>query len=262
MAAIRRPRNIRDIAHLYLSRSHSAAPAPTLNIFLSAETKECFSGFHTANIAAAFSMKRAKVRVFELSGLLPNAAFYFAHRPGVYLRPIGTSSREFSPGLNAISITFGSIRLMGERTSQEDIRVNLVHLPPVDRGEDYAGFLSDLRERCPGERWALHLTRDGQRSAEQIFCDRLGASGAFTLMISKGNGSTLIPAAGGRSLGALSRWEVAVEDRVPIVVRNPNSGLARDYLSLCESLLGQINSLRRHRDAEQRRATWRVPSPG
>jgi hypothetical protein len=251
MAATRRPRNIRDIAHLYLSRRQNFKQPPALNIFLAGQSKDCFSGFHVANLAAAFAVRGAKVRVFELSGLLPNAAFYFSHPPGVYLKALRGKDREFSPALNAISVTFDSIRLMSERPATEELRVDLIHLPTMGDGEEHSELLSNLRDRCQGERWGLFVRRDEEHSRDRLFYHRLGASATFTLSLSKSNGSSPVKSVASKSLGSIAKWETAVEDRVPIVARNPNSGLAREYLSICESILGQINSLRRNGEIEQ-----------
>ncbi len=249
MAETRRPRNIRDIAHLYLSRSPSVTRSTTLNLFLSAETKDCLSGFHAANLAAAIALRQARVRVFELSGLLPNAAYYFSHQPGVYLGSADAPRREFSPALNTISITFDPIRLMGESSVSDHLRVNLVHLPTIDDGEEFAATLAALKDRCPGERWVLRLTREPGQSRDGLFSEWLDVSGSFTLLLPESDKVT--GAVDTMSLGSIRRWEAAVEDRVPIVVRNPRSGLAREYVSLCESILGQINSSRRRNGRER-----------
>jgi hypothetical protein len=217
---------------------------------LTAQGKDCLSGFHTANIAAAFSACGARVRIFELSRLLPNAAFYFSHSPHVYFGSRGASSREFAPGLNEISITFDSVRLMSERLSSDGLRVSLIHLPTVD-AKGHAEALKTVVDRCPGEHWGLYLCRGAGHAGEREFCDCLGASATFNLSLCDTNGTGPIPTVVGRSLGNIARWEGAVRDRVPIVFRNPNAGLARQYLAVCESILSKINSLRRRGKVER-----------
>jgi hypothetical protein len=139
---------------------------------------------------------------------------------------------------------------MSQPEGASDLRVNLIHLPNIDTTEQYADLLSNLRERCPEERWGVHLTRDVQHSKDPLFYDCLGAAATFTLSLCESNGSSP-SGVDGRSLGSIDRWEIAVDDPVPIVVRNPNSRLAREYLAVCESVLGQINSLRRQSHIEQ-----------
>jgi hypothetical protein len=261
MAATGRPRTIRDIAHLYLSRSSGPVEAPTLNLFVAAQNTDCLSGFHAANLAAALSRRRARVRLFELSGLLPNAAFYFSYHPNVYLRSPGSGQRELHPALDSISITFDSIRLMGEGSATRELRVNLVHIPPVDNGEAFDELLPILRERSSHERWVLYLARDPSPGSRAVFHAALGAAGTFTLSLCRVNGSGPREAAE-HHLGHLERWESAVDDRVPTVIRNPNSALSREYLSVCESILGRIDFMRRRRDAEPRFDGWRTGTAG
>lgn len=264
MADTRRPRSIRDIAHLYLSRNLSRRaepppPSPTLNVFVASENRDCLSAFHVANIAAAMVLRNASVRVFELSGLLPNAAFYFSHRPAVYLGGAHAVPREFSPLLNAISISFDSVRLMGQHPVEGKLRFNLIHLPTVSDPENLAEALSAMRERCPGERWVLYVTRETTDEGAKILSRGLAASDAFVLHLPEGDSS-----GGGEidHLGHICRWEHAAADRVPAVVRNPNSGLAREYIALCESLLGRIDSSRRRQRVDQDNRGKTVRSAG
>lgn len=260
MADVRRPRTIRDIAHIYLSRCSDPAKAPTVNLFVAAQNTDCLSGFHVANLAAAFSHRKARVRLFELSGLLPNAAFYFSYHPSVYMKAPGSPDRELCPALESISITFDSIRLMGDRPATGELHVNLVHIPPVDGRDDYAEILATLKGRCSSERWVLYLTRDPGYVQNELFETALEASGIFALSLQK-NGSAP-PGGVENRLGNIGRWENAVDDRVPTVVRNPNSSLSRDYLSVCESVLGQIDLMRRRRHVERSLDGQRVGTAG
>lgn len=252
MADSDRPRNIRDIAHLYLSRRTGNARAFRSNIFVVAEHRRCVSGFHAANMAAAMSTLKARVRVFELSGLLPNIPFYFCDSPDVYLRLLVGSPRDFSPGLNGISITFDSVRLMSDQPEDGGVQINLIHLPPVDAMDDYARFLEEFADRCPGDRWAVYLA--GNASSDgmgRLFTEALGASATFALSLGGSHEFTRPARAAVRHLGSVGNWHSGVKDRVPVVFRNPKAGLAREYLSICESLLSQINSARRSGDAGQ-----------
>lgn len=260
MADTRRPRGIRDIAHLYISstsrRAEPPPPSPTLNVFVASESRDCLSAFHVANIAAAMVLRNASVRVFELSGLLPNAAFYFSHRPSIYLGATHAAPREFSPLLNTISISFDSVRLMGQHPVEGKLRFNLVHLPVVSDPDSLAEVLSAMRERCPGERWVLYVSRGSTTEGAEILSRGLAASDTFVLHLTSEH------AAGGEGidhLGNLRKWEHAAADRVPAVVRNPKSGLAREYIALCESLLGRIDFSRRRQrvDANHRRKAVR-----
>jgi MinD-like ATPase involved in chromosome partitioning or flagellar assembly len=45
-------------------------------------------------------------------------------------------------------------------------------------------------------------------------------------------------------LGSLPDWESALTDRVPVVIRAPDSALARAYQSICDTLLCKITQFR------------------
>jgi hypothetical protein len=258
MAATHRPRHIRDIAHLYLSRKPTKDRSLALNLFVCAGGKDCLSGFHASNIAAGMSMRRATVRVFELSRLLPNVAYYFSHRPEIYLKPLVGAARDCLPGVDGITIMFDSSRLSDEPPAAESFHVNLIHLPTLGATEDSAELLSTLRDRCLGERWVIYLTRDAGEPEAPRFGEWLGASETFTLRLPRRGEPTGMPAAVGKSVGAIRGWEARVEERLPVVLRNRDSRLARDYLALCESVLVQINSLRRRREIGKREQLSRI----
>jgi len=50
-----KPRHIKDIAHLYLSRMEQRREAPPITLLVAADTKNAFSSLHTANLAAGLS---------------------------------------------------------------------------------------------------------------------------------------------------------------------------------------------------------------
>lgn len=237
-----RPRNIRDIAHLYLSRSVNPAETSVLNIFVAASTKNSLPGFHVANIAAALATRLATVRVFELSGHLPNVAFYFARRPREYLVGFGEAIGEFSPGLNSISIAFDPIRLMSEHDRQDQTRVNVIHLPSADDAVARRDLMNRLEGRLAGDHWGLCIAAGHAPPPRSLGAD-LGVRMLFTVSVD-GEPTSAAPKGPG-DLGQIVGWDGAVSDRLPAVVRNPRSRLSRQYLAVVESLLGRIHSMRK-----------------
>jgi hypothetical protein len=220
-----------------------------LNLFVCAESRDCLSGFHVSNIAAAMSTRRMSVRVFELSGLLPNVAYYFSHRPAVYLKPLIGPVVQPIPGASGITIAFDSAGLGTVHYADDGVCLNLVHLPTLDRADDPHAPMVALREQCLGERWVIHLTRDAGRQTQ--FRETLGAAATFTLLLPSA-GRSVPMTVPGESLGSIRGWEARVGDRLPVVLRNRDSKLARDYLAVCESVLVRIHSLRRRREIEER----------
>ncbi len=242
MAVPHRTRTIRDIAHLYLSSRLNRSQSSPLNVFLIGEDRACFSGFHAANVATAFSLNPARVRVFELSGLLPNASFYFCHPAARYLQTERSSPRAFFPALSSISITFDSIRLMSDPPDAAGLRVNVVHLPPLSEEAEFKSSAAVLRERGHGEWWGLYLTRRESSSLGSLLRDRLGVSATFALSLGNVREWGVSRDA---NLGHLKDWTAAIADRVPVVLRNPHAPLAREYRSICEAMLGRISALKR-----------------
>jgi hypothetical protein len=241
-----RPRHIRDIAHLYLSRRHGKAPA-ALSILVTSAGSECFSGLHVANLAVAFSKRKIAVSVYELSGMLPNASFYLAHPPGVYL---GTRGPEmFHPALSGVSLTFGTAPVAdaGQRTA----RVNLIHLPPLRMQEGLRQSLGRAAGVLTPDRWALLLHDSAGIDLATAKWLRLEAGPQRTLTVRVGDrGPSLVP--GAEHLGALGGWRPRVVDRVPVVLREPRADVSLEYLSICDSMLSRLNRIvrRSHAAAE------------
>lgn len=238
-----RPRGIRDIAHLYLSRqARRAAPAP-VDLWVVGEDRRCFSGFHAANLAAALAASKVHVRVFELSRLVLNSAFYFSLPPEVYLSDRASPSRQFVPGMNEISIVFDSVRLMSEPEAHDKVSVNLIHLPPLGPDEPFTATAEELGRRSWADRWGVYLARGQAGSAAASLGRWIDAKAVFELGLIQAPPPDYVRG----HLGHITRWEPSVADRVPCIVRDPRSGLSRAYLSVVESLLARVHAVRRRR---------------
>lgn len=246
-----RPRHIRDIAHLYLSRKRppsgvrdvTGVPTSYL-IHVSAQRRDLFPGFHVANIAAALSRRRIAVHIFEMSGVHPNSGYFFSHPPGIYLHASGHANGARLPALNGITLSFASSGERNPGSVEGRSVVNLVHGPPFGEAEpEQAPFSSG----DPGQRWELLLV--GADGASPVAGHGRTGSRTFVLEVEPVADGPSAPTPV-RELGGLPGWRHSLCDRVPVVFRDPTSRLSLSYLSICDSLLGQIKVATNH-DAER-----------
>ena len=86
----RRPRDLRDISHLFLSSAASAldaAPRRAL-VALACADDGPWRAFAAAGLARALEAAGLDVTLLETGRALPNAGFYFALEPSAYLRAV------------------------------------------------------------------------------------------------------------------------------------------------------------------------------
>ena len=234
-----RPRHIRDIAHLYMSRRDkpretTAAPA-AINLFMTSCDAGCLSGFHAANLAAAFAHCRAHVRVFELSGLLPNASFYFGHPAALYMDTTQHGRRKLLPALPAVSVAFDERARPRPHTERGPV-VNLFHLPPDSVMNDWSQVFSEK----PGAGWRLHLCLGTREPGAVTGGPELHDTFVVAVDEQSEEKCPMDPSS------VIEDWRWAIVDRMPIVVRDPASRLARTYVATCESLLARMVTTKRN----------------
>jgi len=86
-----RPRSLRDISHLYLSTSRERVGktrSPAALVALASIEGGPLRAWLSAGLAAAFGAQGASVTLIDAGLSLPNAGYYFALRPELYLRPV------------------------------------------------------------------------------------------------------------------------------------------------------------------------------
>ncbi len=86
-----RPRNLRDISHLYLSSSRvpgEEAAGSTALVVIASLDGGPLRAWLSAGLAAAFGSQNAAVTLLETGPGLPCAGYYFALGPDRYLRPV------------------------------------------------------------------------------------------------------------------------------------------------------------------------------
>lgn len=261
----RRPRHIRDIAHLYISRPQHRTPAPAVSVWVTAEHKRCFPGFHAANLAAALSSKNCPVRLLDRSGLLPNAGYYMSLPPGRYIR-WQDDGEALSTGLAGTEVDCSTECSRPLPLGARAPRVELVHLPPISSGDRFRDALRNAGA-ADGAAGILVVLRDAGQTPAEIppsLSVQLNPAATFVLRVgeSVSGGADEDPSAWGEDsgvidLGRVADWRGAVGDRVPVVIRTPEASLSQTYRSASEALLFKINDLGRKPHAVR---AYRVPA--
>jgi hypothetical protein len=173
-----RPRNLRDISHLYLSSSHvpGEAEAGPSALVVIASLEGCpLRAWLSSGLAAAFGSQNASVTLLETISGLPCAGYYFALRPDRYLRPV------IEPGAVVEANTGGKVGVLCARdpallrqpgigyaagprillfafdwpgsTGNAGLRVLLDSVPALKESGGWEGlpaFLLTLSDRYPG----------------------------------------------------------------------------------------------------------------
>lgn len=255
----RKPRHIRDIAHLYISRPQARTEAPTVSVCVAAENKRCIPGFHVANIAAALSVKNCPVRVLDRSGLLPNVGYYMSLNPARYIRR-AVEGAGLTAGMAGVEIDCCP---EGPRVVPQAFRyarVELVHLPPLSHEDRFEEAAREMKKRT-GTVGILLILRVGpadESGRAGALAAELGPAATFSLVLAElHSGRAAEPvgpwagAPGTVDLGRIVDWERALDDRVPPVIRSPGSALAQTYRSVSEALLFKVNDLGRKQDASR-----------
>jgi len=238
-----KPRHIRDIAHLYLSRMRSLeTPAPRRQVIVAGLGPECFPAFHLANIAAAMSSLGQPVRVVERSGLLANTAFFLSLPPEVY---IGAGSRSVPTSVSAlggVKVSFpgsesGDGREAADVLGQSRDVVDLFHFPPTADPADLTRNAADCAV-ASGKRVVL-LIGPSEDVGLANWSEGLEATAKYLLITDHDSKNDRH---GVDVIGTVGRWESALVDSIPPVLRDSGSRLARAYGLIASRLLSQLSS--------------------
>jgi hypothetical protein len=227
------PRHVRDIAHLYLSRMRRTGGGP-VRFVVAGMSADVIPGFHVANLALAAAARGIAVRIEERSGLPVNAGCFLGLDPSCWV------AREDGPVAPVAAFARVTFSLSSERGSssardsstESGERLEMVHVPPFDAGLDHPHALSvaissavptavlylaeylaeprpwrEMGEREGVVRRVAYVTRAGQAGAED------------------------------GCVGVLVRWKRSLTDPLPVMVRDPDSRLARQYTDAMSKLL-------------------------
>lgn len=223
-----KPRRIRDIAHIYLSRLDRNVSRPPRRVVIAGTRRECLSGFHAAGIAAALSARGCSVRLRELSGLVPNTAFFLALPPQVHLAAADRASAEWYSALGGIALTFSSGT--PEPPDGAGAVVELFHAPPGDDAEAHRSLVT----RVAKQQGALFVMLDDG--------DPVGLAGDISVRV--GELTPLGVAGAAVHRGRIERWGGSLSDPVPPVLRDPGSMLSRSFVEIGERLLNPVPAQR------------------
>lgn len=216
-----KPRRIRDIAHIYLSRlDRNVAEAPRRAV-IAGTRRECFSGFHAANIAAALSARGCSVHLRELSGLVPNTAFFLALPAPVHLASAERQSPEWYSALGGIALTFSAATPVAP--NGKGAVVEVFHAPPGDDSDGHRAVVA----QASGEQGAVFVTLDDG--------DPAGLTGDISYRVGMLTAGGVAGAPVDR--GRIERWGAVLCDPVPSVLRDPGSMLSRCYAGICDRIL-------------------------
>jgi hypothetical protein len=247
MAESRKPRHIKDIAHLYISRLKSPSRGPRSSLLITSNSRNCFSGFHAANLAAAFASKRMNASLFELSGLPANAGYFMALPPHRYIRWNKDEGARSIPGMAGVKISFtlDTRPSFGRRIGRPHI--DIIHLPPVFPNQPFQSVIEKVRGEVDKRAVVLFLGMDAGEGLEFLKSALNQSTDWAICNLNLEAGVSDMTAGDRRSsdLGQLGYWEGRLTDRVPIVIRVPESALARTYSSICETILFRINQSKR-----------------
>ncbi len=162
-----RPRNLRDISHLYISASRKRPESegggpPALVLVVSLEAGP-LRAWLSAGLGAAFGSAGARVVLLETGPGQPCAGYYFALPPGRYLRPVLDGEAVVEAGTQAGVTAFYSrnpsrLRLPAlsgvreTRAGEPHVILVAFDRPAVSEGGGVRRLLDSIRSPS-GEAW-------------------------------------------------------------------------------------------------------------
>jgi hypothetical protein len=251
-----KPRHIRDIAHLYLSRLPEKRSGRRTLLYIVASSVDCFGAFHAANIALCLQQRGRRVRLFELSGILPCSAYFLRLPPRVYIKQKKEHPGEELSALGGISICFevpgSSAESLGEEQGviagfrpRSGSQIDIVHLPPADAHDAAEAALRSCDPLLDVKSVTAAVLAPDDHTAQmaggRLFGSRSGVDWV-TLALARNPRVEAEGASFRPSLGYLAGWRPLLSDPLPCVVRDPESHVSRSYFSVGEALISRSNS--------------------
>jgi len=250
MEELQKPRHIRDIAHLYLSRTKSRESAARRLVLVTAASRNDFPGYHAANLALGFAQRGFAVKLLELSGLLPCSGYFLCLPPRVYLKHKWHSPHDPLSAVGGVTISFAAgasaagPQGIGDGSARRLQAVELAHLPPLEYPERFEAAMSEvLCDFDSGARAVVFGATSAQAAKVGRQAFRNGrAVDWFTVSLEARDRSRAQerPAGQPANLGYLPGWRRQLSDRMPCVLRDPASRVSRSYLSVCDALASRF----------------------
>ncbi len=239
----RPPRNIRDIAHLYISRPRKGART-VRRVTIAGVDRDCFPGFHAANLAAALASQGQSVRLIERSGLLTNAACFLALPPQVYAASSSRRSTMRVSALDGLDVWFSEHSDDDGSAGPGEHLFDLVHEPPLkDRSAPAIRTDVDMM---------LLVARDPGDLPDGFLEERSGGTPRRVLLVGAQSVAATTPDSP-LVVGRVTRWERSLSDALPAIVRDPRSGLSRSYIECGRQIVAGPTPSRRLYDRPERR---------
>ncbi len=221
------PRHIRDIAHLYLSRMRRPGGGG-VRLVMAGMSADLIPAFHVANLALAAAARGITTRIEDRSGLPVNAGCFLGLDPSCW---VATEDARAVPVSAFARVTF---TLNPERESPVELAdgVEIMHVPPFDAGSEHERTVCLTTSQAIPTVVLYLAERDAEprpwrEADERDYVDRRVAY------------VTRARRAGAEDdcAGSFTRWRRALTDPLPVVVRDPDSRLARQYLEALSKLL-------------------------
>jgi hypothetical protein len=226
------PRHIRDIAHLYLSRMRR--PGGGRRVVVAGISADVIPAFHVANLALAAAARGLTTRIEERSGLPVNAGCFLGLDPSCWVPRRGGRGKSvaaFARVTFALVPEPGTAAEWGPGAEGWD-GLEIVHAPPWDAGLEHARAI-DLALARAGPTVVLYLAeRDEEPCPWRGTRERPDMDGRVAYVTRAGR-------AGGVEgcVGIFTRWTRALTDPLPLVLRDADSRLARQYGDAVSTLL-------------------------
>lgn len=179
------------------------------------------------------------MRLSETSGLHPNAAYFLALPPDVYLDgPALDADGAAAPAASALSGVSITFALAGAPTDASGARaaVDVVHVPPLEFEPAWREATVSAFEGFEGQLGIIVF--DHEAGVGKRLLAGLAARGRAYILRVAGPRAAAVPG-DAHDLGAVDRWHEALTDPVPPAVRDPESLLARAYRSVAEYVLAE-----------------------
>lgn len=231
------PRHIRDIAHLYLSRMRRPTGGG-VRLVVAGMSADVIPAFHVANLALAAAVRGISACIEDRSGLPVNAGCFLGLDPSCWVaRADGTAAPVAAFARVTFILSPEDLPLAWSSRAEFAHGMEIVHVPPLNAGAEHTRAIH-LETSHAATTVVLYLAeRDNEPRPWREASEHPGVVRRVVYVTRAGRGGD----EGGCS-GTLTRWKRALTDPLPVVVRDPDSRLARQYMGALSKLLADTAS--------------------
>ena len=231
------PRNVRDIAHLYLSRMRPAH-GRAARLVIAGVSSDVIPGFHTANLALTAAAAGMNVRIVEASGLPVSAGCFLGLDPGCWVVdgcPAEAMVSAFARvSFMRASCPGGEVLAASNGNGSGDV-LEIVHAPPWDTAAEHVHMVENA---SAGPAVLLYLAERDEPPWPWLEWDHVVNVTARVGFVARPRGAP----ANADCAGVITRWRAALTDPLPAVLRDPGSRLSRQYHDVLSSLLADTRA--------------------